>query len=164
MAADMYLRIDSIKGEAEDTKHAGEIEILGWSWSATQTGTGASGGGLGAGKVQLKDLQVTKHVDASSPTLFNLCCKGTHIKSLDLTCRKAGGDALEFVVLHLEELIITSINLTGVGDTVTEVVTMGFARGGYTYKTQQGVGTGAPLAQCGWDLKKNGEFTPPDPK
>ena len=164
MAADMYLRIDSIKGEAEDKKHAGEIEILGWTWAANQTGTGSSGGGLGAGKVQLQDLQVTKHIDASSPTLFSLCCKGTHIKTMDLTCRKAGGEALEFVVLHLEDIIITSVSLSGAGDTVTEVVSFGFVKGGYTYKSQKSEGTGAPLAQCGWDLKQNIDFTPPDPK
>jgi type VI secretion system secreted protein Hcp len=163
MAADMFLRIDSVKGEAEDADHPGEIEVLGWSWAASQTGTGASGGGLGAGRVQVQDLQVTKHVDASSPTLFNLCCKGEHIKSLDLTCRKAGGEALEYMVVHLEDLIITSIGLSGSGDTVTETVTIGFSKGGYTYKAQVAAGSGSPLGQCGWDLKQHVVYTPPDP-
>jgi type VI secretion system secreted protein Hcp len=32
MAADIFARIGTIKGESQDAKHKDEIEVLSWSW------------------------------------------------------------------------------------------------------------------------------------
>jgi len=34
MAVDMFLKIDGIEGDARDSRHKGEIEILSFSWGA----------------------------------------------------------------------------------------------------------------------------------
>jgi type VI protein secretion system component Hcp len=36
-AVDYFLKIDGIKGESQDSKHGGEIEIQSFSWGATQS-------------------------------------------------------------------------------------------------------------------------------
>src|SRR5258706_14144439 len=128
MAVDMFLRVDSIDGESTDSKHGGEIQIVGWSWQAAQTGTSGSGGGSGAGKVEHQDIEIRKFVDRASPVLYKFCCQGQHITSADLTVRKAGGEALEYLIIHLEDLLITSFVMGGEpqNDQVLETLRINF--------------------------------------
>jgi type VI secretion system secreted protein Hcp len=160
MAVDMFLRIDSLEGESEDKTHKGEIQIVGWSWEASQTGTSGRGGGSGAGKVEHQDIQIRKFVDRASPVLYKLCCMGQHIKSADLTVRKAGGEALEYLVIHLEDLLITSFKLGGEPkeDQVLETLSINFTRAAITYTPQVAGGAGAAKVSGGWDLKANTPF------
>src|SRR5689334_6431730 len=130
MAVDMFIKIGDVKGESTDDKHKGEIDVLSWSWGATQAGTSGIGGGGGAGKVQLQDLTITKYIDKASPTLFKMCCDGTHIPSTVLVVRKAGGTALEYLKITLDTAIVTSITTGGSGgqDRLTENITLNFAK------------------------------------
>src|SRR6478609_11078442 len=106
MPADMFIKIDDIKGESTDDKHKDEIEVLSWNWGATQSGTMHQGTGGGAGKVNIQDLTLTKHVDKSSANLLRHTFKGTHLKTAVLTVRKAAGDSpLEYVKITLTDLI-----------------------------------------------------------
>jgi len=156
MASDMFLKLDDIKGESNKEKHVGEIDILSWSWGVSQTGSSHVGGGSGAGKEHVADLTVTKHVDRSSPLLFQMCCSGTPIKKSLLTCRKAGGKALEYIKITMEQAIITSVTLGGEhgGDFITETVSLNFAKMNYEYVPQKGDGTGDAAIAKGWDIAK----------
>jgi type VI secretion system secreted protein Hcp len=161
MAVDMFLKIKGIEGESKDSKHGGEIQITGWSWEAAQTGTSGSGTGAGAGKVEHQDIEIRKLVDRSSPTLYKFCCRGEHIASADLTVRKAGGDALEYLIIHLEDLLITSFRLGGEpkADQVEEVLRINFSRAAIHYTPQDEKGLGGAKVSGGWDLQQNVEFT-----
>jgi type VI secretion system secreted protein Hcp len=164
MAVDMFLRIDDLKGESEDSTHKDEIQVLGWSWAATQTGTSGVGGGSGTGKVEHQDIEIKKLVDRASPVLYKLCANGQHIASADLTVRKAGGEAIEYVKIRLEDLMITSFELGGdpKNDQVLETIRINFSRAGITYTPQntKGGSAGAKVSG-GWDLKANKTFDPP---
>src|SRR4051794_1926710 len=107
MAVDMFIKIGDIKGESTDSVHKGDIDVLSWSWGASQSGTAHMGGGGGSGKVNIQDLTLTKYVDAATPTIFKMCCDGSHIKSVKLVVRKAGTNALEYLKVSLEDAIIT---------------------------------------------------------
>jgi type VI secretion system secreted protein Hcp len=63
MAVDMFMKIDTVDGEAQDTKHKKEIDVLSWSWGMSNAGSAHAGGGAGAGKVNVQDLTFTKWVD-----------------------------------------------------------------------------------------------------
>ncbi len=162
MAVDMFLRIDSLEGESEDTTHKGEIEIASWNWAAKQTGTSGHGGGSGAGKVEHQDIEIRKRTDRASPVLYKLCCKGQHVASADLTVRKAGGDALEYLHIRLEDLLITSYEIGGEpkDDQVMETIRINFSRAAISYTPQIAAGGGGAKVSGGWDLKKNCEFEP----
>jgi len=157
MAVDMFLRIDKIEGESKDSKHKSEIEVVGWSWEAAQTGTSGIGGGSGTGKVEHQDIEIRKFVDRSSPVLYKLCCKGEHIPSADLTVRKAGGEALEYLIIHLEDLLITSFVLGGdpKNDQVAETLRINFTKATITYTPQDKAGAGVAAVTGGWDLSAN---------
>jgi type VI secretion system secreted protein Hcp len=74
MAADMFMKIDTVDGEAQDTKHKNEIDDLSWAWGMSNAGSTHSGSGGGSGKVNVGDLSFTKWVDKASPKLFLACC------------------------------------------------------------------------------------------
>src|SRR5574342_107711 len=128
-ASDYFLKIDGIEGESSDDKHKGQIEIESWSWGVSNSGSMASGGGAGAGKVQFQDFHFTKTVDKSSPKLMQAVATGEHLRTVDLTVRKAGGTQMDYYVIHLEDVIISSYSTSG-GSTEapTESVSFNFQK------------------------------------
>jgi type VI secretion system secreted protein Hcp len=159
MATDMFMKIDDIKGESQDAKHKDEIEVLSWSWGMSQTGTSHSGTGGGAGKVSVQDLTFVKQVDKSSPNMIKLCCNGKHFKKAQLTIRKAGGDAVEYVKIELSDGLISGVSYAGgQGDErLTENVSLNFASFKYEYTPQTASGTGGGAVPAQWNIAKNSE-------
>ena len=158
MAVDMFLKINTVDGESRDKVHGKEIDVLSWSWGMSNGGSAHVGGGAGVGKVNVQDLGVTKYVDSSSPKLMKACCEGTHFDKATLAVRKAGGDApVEYVVITLTEVFITSVSTGGSGgdDRLTESVSLNFAKVSLDYVPQEakgGKGTAIPFA---WDIAAN---------
>lgn len=142
MAVDMFMKIKGVDGEAEDAGHPKSIDVLAWSWGLSQSGTTHIGGGGGAGKVSVQDLSFTKYIDKSSTVLMTACAKGTHFDDAKLTVRKAGDKPLEYVIILMKEVIITSVSTGGSGgeDRLTENVTLNFAAYEVTYQAQNSKG------------------------
>ena len=161
MASDMYLKVGDVKGESVDAKHKDEIDIISWSWGISQSGTFHSGSGGGSGRSKFQDISVTKYIDKASPVLMKKCCDGTQYDEAILTVRKAGTSPLEYVIMKLNEVIITSVQTGGSGgeDRLTENVTLNFAKFTVDYQPQ---GTdGAPdggSVSMGWDIPANIEM------
>jgi type VI secretion system secreted protein Hcp len=65
MAVDMFNKIGDLKGEAQDQKHKGEIDVITWTWGVSNSGTAHAGSGAGAGKANVQDLSFTKWMDKS---------------------------------------------------------------------------------------------------
>ena len=112
-AVDYFLKIDGIKGESQDSKHGGEIEIQSFSWGATQSGSFAQGGGGGAGKVTMQDFHFTVFHGVASPKLMLACATGQHIPSAVLTARKAGKDQQDYMKVSFYDLLISSFQTGG---------------------------------------------------
>ncbi len=157
MSADMFLKIEGVDGEAIDHAHGGEIDVLAWSWGMSQSGSMHIGGGGGAGKVAVQDISVTKYVDKSSPNLINTCCTGKHYPSATLTVRKAGDKPVEYMVIKMTDLLITSISTGGSGgeDRLTENVTLNFAKVEVIYTPQGKDGSAGAAVETGFDIEKN---------
>jgi type VI secretion system secreted protein Hcp len=158
MAVDMFLSFGKdVKGEAQDAKHKDEIDVLAWSWGVSQSGTFHGGGGGGSGKANFQDISVTKYVDSASPTLMLYCANGDHFKSADLVVRKAGKNPLEYIKIHMEPVLITSISTGGSGgeDRLTENVTLNFGKVKVEYVEQKPDGSGHPAKTFLWDIAGN---------
>jgi len=157
MAMDMFIKIGELKGEAKDSVHKGEIDVLAWSWGISNSGSAQTGGGAGAGKCNVQDLSFTKWLDKSSPDLLLACCNGKHYPSATLTVRKAGEKPLEYLMITLEELIVTSVSTGGSGgeDRLTENVTLNFARVKVNYKEQTPTGGVGDKPEMGWNIAEN---------
>lgn len=116
MAVDMFIKIQDIKGEAQDKKHKDEIDVLAWSFGVSQSGTTHMGQGSGGGKASFQDLSFTKYVDKSTPVLMLHCANGKHIPEATLYCRKAAGDEpLEYITFVMKDIIVSSISSGGSG-------------------------------------------------
>ena len=159
MAVDMFLKIEGedVKGESRDSVHEEEIDVLAWSWGMTQSGTMHEGGGGGAGKVNIQDVSITKYLDSSTPNLMKACSSGQHFDKATLTVRKAGGDQMEYLVIEMEKVLVTSISCGGSGgeDRLTENVTLNFANVKETYTPQSDKGAEEGGIEFGWDIEAN---------
>jgi type VI secretion system secreted protein Hcp len=157
MAIDEFLKIDGVPGESLDDRHKGEIDVLAWSFGASNSSAVGSAAGGGAAKVHVQDLSVTKYVDRSSPTLMLACCTGKHIPKATLTLRKAGSRPVEFLVLELTDVLVSSVSTGGSGgeDRLTENITLAFAKFKYSYIPQKADGSADTAVSMGWDIVRN---------
>ena len=157
MASDIFAKIGDIKGESLDDKHKDEIEVLSFSWGVTNAGAG-SGSGVGAGKATFQDLSIVHHIDKASPLLLKACATGTHIKDATITHRKAGKEQHEFLIVKLNDVIITGVAHSGAeGQTYSESVTLAFAKVDLEYKPQKQDGSLDAGIHFKYDLKANKE-------
>ena len=157
MAVDMFMKIDTIDGEAQDTKHKKEIDVLSWSWGMSNAGSAHNGGGAGAGKVNVQDLTFTKWVDKATPKLALACCSGKHFKDATLVVRKAGEKPVEYLKIKMDTVFISSISTGGSGgeDRITENVTLNFSKVVLVYIPQDDKGApGTPIPMT-WDIATN---------
>ena len=158
MASDIFAKIGDIKGESADDKHKDEIDVLSFSWGVAQTGTLAHGGGGGEGKAQFNDFNFSSHVSKASPSLFLACASGQHIKDATITVRKAGKGQQEYLILKMTDVLISSYQTGGSGQSESvpvDQVSMAFAKIEFTYKPQNEDGSLDAGITSGWDLKAN---------
>jgi type VI secretion system secreted protein Hcp len=160
MAVDTFAKIGDIKGESGDDKHKEEIELLSWSWGVNQSGTVSSGGGAGAGKASFSDFQFTHYVDKASPNLMKACATGEHIKAGVITQRKAGKGQQEYLIIKMDDILITSVSPGGgSGDSglVIEQVTLQASKVDLEYKPQKADGSLDAGLHFKYDVKANKE-------
>jgi type VI secretion system secreted protein Hcp len=156
MAVDYFLKIDGIKGESQDSKHKGEIDLLNWSWGETQTGSHAFGGGGGAGKVSMQDFTFQMNANLASPKLLLACANGEHIKEATLTCRKAGKDQQEYLKIKMNDLLVSSFQTGGHagGEVPVDSISVNYSKIEYSYAQQKPDGTLDGPVKAGYNLKE----------
>jgi type VI secretion system secreted protein Hcp len=153
---DCFLKIDGVQGESKDARHKGEIDVESYSWGMEQSGSMAYGGGGGAGKVAVRDFNFVMKMNKASPRLFLAAGTGQHFKEATLTCRKAGGEQVEFMIIRMTDLLVSSFQTGGAGNTdvvPTEQISMNFAKVEFEYKEQKADGTLGGSVKAGWDVK-----------
>jgi len=159
MAVDMFMKFTpELKGESKDKTHAGAIDVLAWSWGVSNSGTAHTGGGMGAGKANFQDLSFTKYVDMASCDLVYDCSSGKHLDKAELIVRKAGEKPLEYLVITMTNVLVTSVSTGGSGgeDRLTENVTLNFAKFQIDYKEQGKAGSAdSGKGKVVWDIAAN---------
>ena len=156
MAAVAYfLKIDGIVGESKDAKHPGEIELESFSWGETVT-VAAGGGGGGVGKAQIEDLHVVMKESKASPLLFLTSVSGRLIKQAVLTGRKAGKAPVEFLVIKLTDVVVSSYH-TGGGTAAApdDQVSLNFGKIEFAFTAEGPDGKPEAPVKVGWDVKRN---------
>lgn len=159
MAVDITLKIEGIDGESKIDGHEDEIDLLAWSWGMSQSGSMHVGGGGGAGKANIQDVSLTKFVDKSSTNLLRKCCNGAHLDEAILTVRKAGETPVDYVVITMSPVLVTSVSTGGSGgeDRLTENVTLNFAKVKFSYTPQKKDGSADAAIDLTWNIETNKE-------
>ncbi|MFD1804239.1 Hcp family type VI secretion system effector [Mixta tenebrionis] len=160
MAIDMFMKVDGVNGESQDSNHKGWTDINSFSWGAAQPGNMAVGGGGGAGKVNFKDLQVTALIDKSTTAILRHCSSGKHLTKVEVSVCKAGGQQVEYARITLEDVLVTNIEYTGAdnGDTVGVNYTFQASRVKQQYWEQTASGGKGAESSAGWNIKENKEM------
>ena len=157
MAVDVFLKLGDIKGESKDSKHAGEIDVLSWSWGISQTGSMAHGGGGGAGKANFSDVSIMHALDKASPVLMKACATGEHIKEATLTARKAGKGQQEYLIVKMNDILITSVQPSGSSEDPMESFSLQASKVDLEYKPQKEDGSLDAGLHFKYDIKANKE-------
>jgi type VI secretion system secreted protein Hcp len=159
-ASDIFAKIGSIKGESLDAKHKDQIEVLSWSWGiAGQKKKGAACG---------SEMTIEKYVDAASPELVTAAVLGNVISSAQISVRKAGGTQVDYLVISLNDVIVTSVASSAAieFDRLQETMTLAYASATISYSRQNPDGTlGPPItgtvpASCASFGVGGGRFPP----
>ena len=155
MASDIFAKIGDIKGESLDDKHKDEVEVLSFSWGVLNSGSIVSGGGSGAGKATFHDLSFVHDVDKASPVLMQACATGVHLKEATITHRKAGKGQHEFLIVKMNDVIITSVTHGGssADNGYPENVSLAFAKVNLEYKPQNADGSMGAGVHFKYDIK-----------
>lgn len=159
MAQDIFLKLDGIDGESQDSSHKNEIEVIDWSWKISQNSSMHAGSGGGAGKATVDDLTFTHRVDKSSPNLMKYCLTGKHVPQAKLTVRKAGGNPLEYLTITMSDVIISMVQPSGQAsdEMIHEQVSLAFSKVKQEYAVQNAQGGSAGAITAGYDIKGNKE-------
>jgi type VI secretion system secreted protein Hcp len=139
MAVNAYLVIDGRPGPS--TSKADAIDILSFSFGATQTaviGAGSSGGEARAGRASVSDVTIMKVLDKTSPLLFDDCVTGNYLKKVDIIYDKPMGDNQEdYFKIHMEDALITSIQLSGSSENPMESISFAFSKVKVSYNPEE---------------------------
>ena len=158
MASDIFAKLGDIKGESPDDKHKDEIEVLSFSWGVTSLSAPGPPGGA-AGKPTFHDLSITHNIDKASPLLLKACATGLHLKEATITHRKAGKGQQEFLIIKMNDVIITGVqHAGGNGQTSSEIVNLTFAKVDLEYRPQKADGSMDAGVNFKYDLKTNKTF------
>ncbi len=134
----MFLKMQGVTGEAGDTEHKGEIEVVSWSWGMQANTSLATG--QAAARSTINDLRIVKRVDSASPTLMNFLRSNKPIGQAQLTVRKAGKTPLEYFKIELENVRVTSITAESDKAELVEHVSLGFSKVKVSYTPQDSLG------------------------
>jgi type VI secretion system secreted protein Hcp len=143
-----------INGEAQDSKHKDEIEVLSWSWG--MQGKPSLGGGTASGKATMRELRITKKVDKASTALMAALRTNELITEATLILRKIGKSPLEYLKIKIENGRVMSLDVDA-GDasgspSLQEKVAFSFNKISieYTPQGQDGMPQGATTFQDEW--------------
>src|SRR4051794_36833642 len=137
MASDIFAKLGDIKGESLDDKHKDEVEVMSYSWGVSNAGSMNYGTGGGEGKANFHDLSITHKVDKASPVLMQYCATGVHLKEATITHRKAGKGQQEYLVIKMNDVIVTSVADADADDVSTELVSLAFAKINVEYRPRK---------------------------
>jgi type VI secretion system secreted protein Hcp len=136
--ADMFLKLPNVAGEAADSEHQNQIEVVSWSWGMQSPTSVATG--LASGRTSYTELHIVKRVDQATPTLMTLLKNNKLLDTGTLTVRKAGKTPLEYFTIELTKVRITSIQTSSENADLVERVSLGFNKVKVTYTPQDATG------------------------
>ena len=152
-AVDMFLEVDGLRGETQDSKYKDAIDVLAFSWGVSNN----------SNKPNFQDVSATKYVDRTSPELLELVASGRMVATARLTVRKAGENPIDYLRYCFTGLRFDSVQSGGSGgeDRLTENISFTYSTIVERYTPQDELGKPLPAIFGGWDLLKNLQFGPP---
>lgn len=94
------------------------------SWGIASTARGTDGG-AGAGKAEFQELTIAKSLSKTSKKIFLACATGAHFPKVKLeVSRKAGSKPVQYLVITMNDVLITRYSVDSDSDVPTETVSL----------------------------------------
>jgi type VI secretion system secreted protein Hcp len=139
MAVNAYCVIKGRPGPSTTKKDA--IDIISFSFGASQNsviGAGSSGGEARSGRADVTNVSIMKVTDKLTPTLFEDCVLGTYLDAVDIIYDKPMGKNQEdYFKIHMEDCLITSIQLSGSAENPVESISFAFSKVKVSYNPEE---------------------------
>ena len=135
---DAFADIDGIPGESVNARHADEIDVFSLSWCVTNAGN--VGGGGGAGRPTFDNLVLGKHTDLATVPLVEAVATGQQIQDAVITLERAGATPFAFLVIELQDVLVTRVNSGWEGNQPDEQVSLAFGEACWEYRSQDATG------------------------
>ena len=160
MAIDVYLQIDTIKGESTDSAHKDWIECKSVAWEVLQpkSATASTGGGHTAERCEHKDIVLTKLADLATPLLLQNCSSGKTFPKAKFEFLRADskGERVKYFEIELLNVLVSGVapEVNG-GDILHETVSLKYSQVKWKYLQQKVTGGAGGNTAGGWDLSTN---------
>ncbi|GLX77113.1 protein hcp1 [Thalassotalea insulae] len=157
-----FMKIKGVEGESTDTSHQGEIDVLAWRWGAHRSVELKSGRGDSPkiGKtIGSMEINFAKLVDTTTPVLMQACANGEHIDEAVLTVRKAGEEPVEYYVITMKKVMVTSVATSSADETqpLMEEIVLNFREVDVHYLPQKEDGSVGEPIEYQWSISKSGK-------
>jgi len=161
-ASDIYLQADGLLGESQADNYRDAIEVAAFSWGASSAAGGA--GATTTAKPNFQDINISKYVDRSSPTLLTNLTTGKVIARAKLTFVKTGANPAPFLRFCFTGVRVTGVQVSGSDgeDRPTESVSFSYSTVVEAYQRQNADGSLAPAVFGGWDLINKLQYGDPN--
>ena len=103
-------RAGKIKGESAVPGHEDEIVVSSWRWGVQASSN--LGATAATARRSYSGLTVVKSIDSASTALLAALATNDEIKEAVLTMRKAGGEAVDYFFIKLQEARVTQVEHT----------------------------------------------------
>jgi type VI secretion system secreted protein Hcp len=135
------------------------FEVEDYSFDVEQTlNIGSQSKGAGAGKITFNPFSITRKIDSSSPTFFQMACSGTAFQQVFLALRKSsGGDQSGLIFLRFDFKLVAVKTIGWSSDDESPKETITFEYGGLQirYTVQNADGGMGPAIAAGWNRVQN---------
>jgi len=160
MAIDVYLQIDTIKGESTDSAHKDWIECKPVNWEVVQpkSATASTGGGHTAERCEHHDIILTKMADLATPLLLQNCSSGKTFPKAKFEFMRADnkGERVKYFEIDLINVLISGVAPTvAEGDILLEKISLKYSQVKWKYIQQKVTGGTGGNTAGGWDLATN---------
>lgn len=143
---DVFVRLGDIQGDVTDRDHPRWIRAVAIGSSVARSD--------GRSRPVFSDVSILKGVDSASPQLLIAIASGRVLEDAEIAFVRPGGSGFAYFRILLEEVEISGLraNANAAADSLTELVTLRYARIAWEY-TPQGPsgGPGTKVRGC-WDV------------
>lgn len=136
------VRTGSVRGEADEPDHEGEIAVVDWGWGMTSPS--AVSGGAQKGRIRYESLHIVKLADTASTALMSMM-DNNELGTAVLSVRKMGGGTFDYYTVKLEKTRLVGFKIdsaiSGEGTPcLSERIEFAFQTIEIEYKAQSGKG------------------------
>jgi type VI secretion system secreted protein Hcp len=152
----VYLKLQDVDGESQDTDHDKWIEVMSWSWGVDNPVSFALAQGGQSTQAHVGSMNIQCIMDLSTVTAFKNATTGKHVDTGTLSCMKLDGDQrVEYFKVDLTNVMVSSVQYSGGGQdqAVNVHLALVFEEFKQHYKGQQDTGSAGGGKDFGFNVQ-----------